>query len=1003
MVSIVGSSSRDEENEAQSQSAWPEMASGGQNPSHDMASRFTLAVQEVTHLPSPSPTPSRSPSPSPRSLSPSLVVTDSSVEYTRTLPSISRKYSGSFEKSFNNSSTSMDNDEAAIASPLPISKTLPPHELHDIPEEVRKPRKLSINRSNGDDVRSTIVEMEGTAEEKTRKPRKLSVNKANGEVLKLTAAEVEELTTAPDSLPVSSPTRYTVSAQPSLAPSPIIDRRGSLSDGPHSDVDGRNGRHRKISAPEPMAIYAEVPNDRRARAETASNMMTRRPGYSSRAVSTPPTTSKATPSLSKAQNQLSPKRKPLQSGLRPEPLDLNVVSAKLQNGLDPPSPIPQSIPLPPMSIPTYLQLELSSARPSPLYIYRSASSEFPYESSKVKFERLLNFLLLPPQLEQVLYFGSMACLDAWLYTFTILPLRFFKAAAILIQWWGHVIAKEVRFIAGFIYHGSGRFWHRQRGRRGSTSSADRSRSVSRASRPPVSMAASHQSQSGRKPDIGLPNLTSENLKAEVDRKSRQGWGRRHRRTKSQPSSLSSYHKADLLQGAVIIFSCFILMKLDASRMYHSIRGQSAIKLYVIFNALEVCDKLLAALGQDILECLFSNETLERDSYGRSKILRPLGMFVLALIYNVTHATALFYQVIALNVAVNSYSNALLTLLISNQFVEVKSTVFKKIEKDNLFQLTCADIVERFQLWLMLIIIALRNIVEVGGYGDIPGDDAVSSRSNSILPSSFTVLPSWSGEVFTPFLLVLGSEMLVDWIKHSYISKFNNVKPAVYQRYLDVLAKDYYTNAFVNQNLIKRLGLPVIPLSCLFIRSSMQTYHMFLATHLPSPVASTATALSVESATTSPATTAALEHFDNIIRRALGRSTFGIPDPLATNPWYLPSADDAIAALTMLIFFLGAFFVLLACKLVLGMLLLKFARNRYRTMKKREHQSYGAEGKRLGIWGMTEVDDDKKRWFYDDDSETLKKMKEKEKIGKEKAEKNQDFGKISRYEMVKRIW
>lgn len=161
------------------------------------------------------------------------------------------------------------------------------------------------------------------------------------------------------------------------------------------------------------------------------------------------------------------------------------------------------------------------------------------------------------------------------------------------------------------------------------------------------------------------------------------------------------------------------------------------------------------------------------------------MFILALIYNVVHATALFYQVIALNVAVNSFNNALLTLLISNQFVEVKSTVFKKIEKDNLFQLTCADIVERFQLWLMLVIIALRNIVEVG-YGDPTGQDTV-------FPSSFIVLPSWSGEVLAPFLLVLGSEMLVDWIKHSYISKFNNVKPAVYQRYLDVLAKDYYTN------------------------------------------------------------------------------------------------------------------------------------------------------------------------------------------------------------------
>ncbi len=182
--------------------------------------------------------------------------------------------------------------------------------------------------------------------------------------------------------------------------------------------------------------------------------------------------------------------------------------------------------------------------------------------------------------------------------------------------------------------------------------------------------------------------------------------------------------------------------------------------------------------------------------------------MLALIYNVTHATALFYQVIALNVAVNSYSNALLTLLISNQFVEIKSTVFKKIEKDNLFQLTCADIVERFQLWLMLIIIALRNIVEVGGLSivgnapesDLMGDTVTSPRSNSILPSSFTILPSWSGEVLTPFLLVLGSEMLVDWIKHSYISKFNNVKPAVYQRYLDVLAKDYYTNVSSSRSL-----------------------------------------------------------------------------------------------------------------------------------------------------------------------------------------------------------
>ena len=48
-----------------------------------------------------------------------------------------------------------------------------------------------------------------------------------------------------------------------------------------------------------------------------------------------------------------------------------------------------------------------------------------------------------------------------------------------------------------------------------------------------------------------------------------------------------------------------------------------------------------------------------------------------------------YQTISLNVAVNSYDHALLTLLMSNQFVEIKGSVFKKFEKDNLFQITCA--------------------------------------------------------------------------------------------------------------------------------------------------------------------------------------------------------------------------------------------------------------------------------------------------------------------------
>jgi hypothetical protein len=98
---------------------------------------------------------------------------------------------------------------------------------------------------------------------------------------------------------------------------------------------------------------------------------------------------------------------------------------------------------------------------------------------------------------------------------------------------------------------------------------------------------------------------------------------------------------------------------------------------------------------------------------------------------VVHTLIYFYMLVSLNVAINSYDYTLLSLLISNQFVEIKGctstplpppsltranqvAVFKKFEKENLFQIMCADIVERFQLALMLSVIALRNMIEMAG-------------------------------------------------------------------------------------------------------------------------------------------------------------------------------------------------------------------------------------------------------------------------------------------------
>ncbi|KAK1774264.1 eukaryotic membrane protein family-domain-containing protein [Copromyces sp. CBS 386.78] len=879
-------------------------------------------------------------------------------------------------------------------------------------------------------------------------------------VRRLSASKMQELTNAPESLPVATAPDRQQPAEPTFSPT-----------------------------------LAEVSSRLQSQLGIASgngpNTSNTRPTIAPRTVSTPPVSRRLTATAAPQQQarpaqEASIRRNSYQPNPRPPPLHLDGTSnfnpgpepraipppPRQQPEPDPapPSPIPQTIPLPPMSVPTLLQLELAGSRPSPLYIHHSYTSDIPYESSAIKFERLKNFLLVPFVLERSITFGALACLDAWLWTFTILPMRFGIAVSILLQWWAYVIAKEIRWVVGFVWYGLGRMW--RRGRRGrsesvaSTHDGQPSPCQSRVREHSTSATTTGVHDTGRHPNLRMAPGT----KPAGPSHPRRGY-LGHRRTKSNPSNLTHYNKADLLQGAVVIVSSIALISLDASRMYHSIRAQSAIKLYTIYNLLEVGDRLLSALGQDIFECLFSNETLSRDSLGRSKVLLPLGIFCLALVYNISHAVVLFYQVIALNVAVNSYSNTLLTLLMSNQFVEIKSAVFKRFEKENIFQMACADIVERFQLWIMLLIIAMRNVVEVGGLS-VPGagseDSGPSSfplHTASILPASFTILPSWlwSGEVLSPFVVVIGSEMVVDWIKHAYVNKFNNIKPNFYSRILDILCKDYYTNAFVTPQLTRRLGLPLLPLSCLFIRASFQIYNMFVAVHVPTPLPpSTQTSLSVDSATPSPAMLAALDRLDKKIRIALGRAVYGgypfgeltgdnmssssnptttaplagdfsaasgenEPAGLATFIWhsiskYLPewnfTSDDVIAFFTMITVFLLVYLVLLIFKLLLGMVLLRYSRDRYARMKtkeaaiaagEKEKESFETRGKRVGGYGQVEVGEERRRWIFADDAKGLNKVRERERekgggAGKGKQEKEKDLNTVMRYEMIaKRIW
>lgn len=448
--------------------------------------------------------------------------------------------------------------------------------LSQIPEETSKRRNSQLDSPA----------MQGLGKEK---------------VMKLSPAQIQELTSSPKSLPIHTASgKLEAGPLPLEAQSTVPRDRFSIRSLPEINGDNRgpeqsHNRKRSGSAIvspsiSKIADLQDLPHLLPAAKVSSSSAVSPRPGFPSRTVSTPPIMRRKH-SMNK-QNGTAAGPTPQSKSARtttPAPLQLDDSKSTLKPSVVPepmPSPMPLSIPMPPLSIPTYLQLELSSDRPSPLYIHRSATSDFPYESSRVKIERLQNFLILPPQLEQVLWFGALACLDAWLYSFTILPLRFVKAVYILSQSWGRNLILELRFVSRIIFAGTGRMWRRRRGQEGVEATAPGSGTEeSRTRKPSVSGAALPA------PRFSFParaeNPSASHSHPEPERLHRRMPAAKHRRTKSTPSALMPDHKADILKGLLVIFSCTILMYFDASRMYHSIRGQAAIKLYVIYNVLEV--------------------------------------------------------------------------------------------------------------------------------------------------------------------------------------------------------------------------------------------------------------------------------------------------------------------------------------------------------------------------------------------------------------------------------
>lgn len=314
------------------------------------------------------------------------------------------------------------------------------------------------------------------------------------------------------------------------------------------------------------------------------------------------------------------------------------------------------------------------------------------------------------------------------------------------------------------------------------------------------------------------------------------------KTKQGKRSLGSMLKCknDLITISFLILTLYNLLQMDTSKIYHNIRAGTAIKLFFMVQVLEIFDRLLSSSGQDISKLVYNNNIFkfsnndQRLKFNLFKFFTFICSFIVMSIYLWFHSYILIYQVMALNVAINSYSNALLTMILSNQFSELKSAVFKRTEREGLFQITCSDLNERFLLLIMLVIISSRNLLQICLNSTSVHDLFINIKPNSWY-SNFTsskFLDDWLGLLLGPSIVVLGTEILVDWVKHAYIIRFNRINHKLYNRFNSILATDLvnefkFNNDEFSNLVIKRTGFPIFSAIIVFIKLSIFPWVCFI--------------------------------------------------------------------------------------------------------------------------------------------------------------------------------
>jgi len=92
-------------------------------------------------------------------------------------------------------------------------------------------------------------------------------------------------------------------------------------------------------------------------------------------------------------------------------------------------------------------------------------------------------------------------------------------------------------------------------------------------------------------------------------------------------------------------------------------------------------------------------------------------------------------------------------------------VFKKFAQNNLFHMSCSDVRERFHILILLIVVVIQTMKEY----------------------------NWDNEHFWVLLpdclFIFVAEFGVDWVKHCFVTRFNDLSHEVYHTFTISLSYD----------------------------------------------------------------------------------------------------------------------------------------------------------------------------------------------------------------------